>query len=64
MFKEYPDMMSVKQVAEALHIGRNTAYRLIREKQIGSKRIGRKIIVPKPCVIDYATSARYTVSNS
>ena len=47
MFKEYPDIMSVAQVAEALGIGRNTAYRLVREREIGSKRIGTKIIVPK-----------------
>lgn len=64
MFKEYPDMMSVKQVAEALHIGKTSAYHLIHTKQIGSKRIGRKYIVPKVCLVDYVTSARYTVSNS
>ena len=64
MFKEYPDMMSVQQVAEALHIGKTSAYRLIKEKQIGSKHIGRKILVPKVCVVDYVISARYSVSNS
>lgn len=63
MFKQYPDIMSVAQVAEALGIGRNTAYRLVREREIGSKRIGTKIIVPKSCLIDYVLSARYTVVN-
>lgn len=57
-------MMSVKQVAEALHIGKTSAYNLIHTKQIGSKRIGRKYLVPKVCLVDYVTSARYTVSNS
>ena len=64
MFKEYPDMMSVKQVAEALHIGKTSAYELIHAKQIGSKRIGRRILVPKICLVDYVTSARYSVTNS
>ena len=62
VFKEYPDILTVKQVAQALHISENSAYRLVNSKAIGCKRIGRKIIVPKPCLIDYALSARYTVS--
>ena len=62
VFKEYPDILTVKQVAKALHISENSAYRLVNSKAIGCKRIGRKIIVPKPCLIDYALSARYTVS--
>lgn len=63
MLKEYPDIMTVPQVAQALGIGKNTAYRLIRDKEIGCKHIGRKIIVPKKCLLDYVLSARYTVSN-
>lgn len=63
MFNEYPDIMSVAQVAEALHIGKNSAYALIKQRLIGSKRIGTKIIVPKSCLIDYVQSARYTVAN-
>lgn len=61
MFNESPDIMTVSEVANALHIGKNTAYALIRQREIGSKRIGRKIIVPKSCLIDYVQSARYTV---
>lgn len=63
MFKEYPDIMSVEQLAKALGIGKNSAYALIRSRAIGCKRVGRKIIIPKSCVIDYVQSARYTVSN-
>lgn len=64
MFNEYPDIMTVEQVAAALHIGKNTAYNLVNSHQIGSKRIGRKIIIPKSCLIDYAQSARYTVQKA
>ena len=64
MFNDYPDVMSVEQLAKALGIGRNSAYELIRSREIGSKRIGRKILVPKSCVIDYVQSARYTIVKS
>ena len=62
VFKEYPDILTVKQVAQALHISENSAYRLVNSKAIGCKRLGRKIIVPKPCLVDYALSALYTVT--
>lgn len=60
MFKEYPDILTVSQLAQALGISRNTAYNLIKKQAIGSKRIGRKIIIPKVCLVDYALSARYS----
>lgn len=63
MLKDYPDVLTPRQVAEALGICENSVYRLIRQRAIGSRRIGRKIIVPKVCVIDYLASARYTVSH-
>lgn len=62
MFNSYPDILTVKQMAQALHISENSAYRLVNSRTIGCKRIGRKIIVPKQCLIDYVLSARYTVT--
>ena len=62
MLKDYPDVLDVKQVAKILGIGINLAYKLINSKQIGSLRIGSKIIVPKICVSDYLNSARYHVA--
>ena len=61
MLHNYPDVLTVKQVAEALGIGINKAYELIKLHIIGSKRIGCRIIVPKACLIDYIESARFTV---
>ena len=63
MFQDYPDILSPIQAAQALQIGKNSLYRLLREKQLGCKRIGRKIIIPKLCLMDYIRSARYTVVN-
>lgn len=61
MFKNYPDVLTVKQLAEALGIGKNKAYELINNHVIGSKRIGRKILIPKGCLIDYLQSASYNI---
>ena len=63
MFKEYSDILTVSQAATALGLGRNTVYQLVRTQQIGYKRIGTKIIIPKACLIDFVLSARYTVAN-
>jgi len=63
MFREYPEIMTVKHLAKALGIGKNTAYTLVHSGVIGSKRIGRKIIIPKSCVIDYVQSARYNADD-
>ena len=57
MFDSYNDIMTVSEMAHALGIGMNSAYRLINENEIGCKRIGRKIIIPKKCVIDFILSA-------
>lgn len=59
MLNHYPDVLTVNQVAEILGIGRNAAYQLVRSHEIGSKRIGKSIRVPKLCLVDYLTSARY-----
>lgn len=62
MFNSYPDVLAVKQMAQALHISKNSTYQLVNSRMVGSKRIGRKIIVPKQCLIDFVLSARYTVA--
>ena len=61
MLRDYPDVLTVKQVGRILGIGLNSAYRLVKEKQIGCIRVGKRILIPKVCVADYLTSARNTV---
>jgi len=61
MFSDYSDVMTVEDVASALRIGKNSVYALLQSHAIGSRRIGRKYLIPKSCVIDYVQSARYTV---
>lgn len=54
MFDEFPDILTVSDIQQALGIGRNTAYKLLKEKQIKSIRIGNKYKIPKRCLIAYA----------
>ena len=61
MFNEYHDVLTVEQLAAALGIGKNKAYELINNHVIGYKRIGRKILIPKCCLIDFMQSSRYNI---
>ena len=60
----YPDVLTVKQLAEILNIGHNAAYQFIKRREIGAKYIGRTIRIPKASVIMYLNSARYMVGKS
>lgn len=51
--ENYPDVVSVEQLQEMLSVGKNTAYNLISSKAIKSFKIGRKIKIPKACILEY-----------
>ena len=54
MFQNYPDVVSVAQMREMLGgIGRNTAYKLLSQQTIKSKKIGRKYFVPKENIVEF-----------
>ena len=53
MFAKYPDVVSVSQLGQMLHISERLAYRLIRENQIARLKIGRTYKIPKINVIKY-----------
>ena len=52
-FKEYPDIVSVKQLQEMLHIGKNRALELVRNNEITCIRIGYTFKIPKVNVIEF-----------
>ncbi len=58
MFEEYPDILTVPMVGNALGIGTRSVYTLIREKKLGHIRIGRKIIIPKICLQEFIDSVK------
>ena len=48
-----PLVLSVPELAEVLHIGRNAAYELVKSGQIRCVRIGRNIRIPQSALLDY-----------
>ena len=61
MLNDYPDILTVEQLAQILGIGINAAYKLVNAGTIGCRRIGKTIRIPKVCVTDYIIAARFTV---
>ena len=57
-YDELPLTLRVEDLMPILDIGRNTAYELVRSKQIYSVKIGRQLRIPKQAVIDYLNSSR------
>lgn len=53
ILKDYPDILTVKQLQEVLNIGRNKTYELLKNNIIKSKRIGTEYRIPKNNVLDY-----------
>ena len=56
-FDELPLTLRVDDLMPILGIGRNTAYELVRSKQIYSVKIGRQLRIPKQALIDYLMSS-------
>ena len=53
VFKEYPDVLDVKQVSTLLGVSTKTVYRLLRSGTLDSLKIGREFRVPKVNVMKY-----------
>lgn len=63
MFNEFSDVLTVDEVSKALCIGKSSAYKIVNSHIIGSIRVGKKILIPKVCLIDFVQSARYKTAN-
>ena len=53
VFREYPDVMDVKQASALLSVSTKTVYKLIREGAIASMKVGREFRVPKLYIMQY-----------
>lgn len=53
VFKEYPDVMDVKQVSQLLGVSTKTVYKLIRDGSLSALRVGREFRVPKVAIMKY-----------
>ena len=58
IFKNYPDAMSLSQVAECLGISKKLASRLIRSGEINAVKIGREYRIAKSVLIKYIAKPR------
>lgn len=47
MLRGYPDLLTVQDIQNILHIGRSTAYKLVRSGEVESFRIGSTYRIPK-----------------
>ena len=57
---EMPLVMKVEDLTQILHIGRNTAYALVRSGQIRCLRIGGKTIrIPRDAVLDFINGVEH-----
>lgn len=57
IFKDYNDVVTIKELQSMLRIGKNVSYRLIQENKIQHFRINNKIFIPKQSVIDFLLGA-------
>lgn len=56
MFKNEPDVLTVPDVVRLLKLGKNTVYKLIKDGTISSIKMGKKIIIPKVCLVEFLTN--------
>ena len=50
---DYPDVITIDDLCEILHIGKLKAYELLKEQIIKNRRIGKKFIIPRQSVQDF-----------
>lgn len=55
IFKEYNDVVTVDDVMNMLHIGRNNVYKLLNDNSIKTVKVGKRFIIPKRSVIEFLT---------
>jgi len=53
MFNEYEDIMTIQEVMEALHIGKNRVYAMLADGTLQGFRMGRPWKIPKESVEKY-----------
>ena len=52
-FKDYPDVLDVKQVSQLLAVSTKTVYRLLQSGTLDYLKVGREFRIPKVNVMKY-----------
>ena len=58
LFRQYDDILDLKQFMEYLNIGRTTAYKLLQSGEIKVFRIGKVYKIPRKSVDEYIEKKR------
>lgn len=57
---DLPAILTVPEAAKVLRIGRNRAYRMVREKEIPAFYLGRSPRIPRDVLVEYITNQSST----
>lgn len=60
-FTEYSNIVTTEELQKMLNIGKNTAYKLLRDGDIKSIRIGKIHKIPKVNVIEFINRQNISV---
>ncbi len=53
MLKEYPDVMNIEEMCDALGVSTKTGYRLLKSGKITCMKVGRAYRIPKVHLLAY-----------
>lgn len=53
MLNKYNDVISVEELCDILHIGKNSVYKLLQDNVIPNVKVRHRYIIPKQGVINY-----------
>ena len=57
---EYHATLTVQEAASLLGLGRTAAYEAARRGQIPSRRLGRRVVVPVPALLEWLGSTKHS----
>lgn len=58
IFEKYGDMLTVEQLAEYLSVSKNTVYKMLKDRKIKGKRVGKDWRIPTIRIIEYLEAVR------
>ena len=58
MFNQYPDLLTVEEACEIMHMSRNTLYELLRNKDIKAFQVNRIWKIPREAVEECSCTVR------
>jgi excisionase family DNA binding protein len=59
-----PEVLTAREAAAILRVGRNQLYQAVERGELGSVRIGRSIRIPKQALLELLASASPPITSS